>query len=143
MLKENEQTYLVKTQLIEAVYCIASKMDWSAREIESATSGVERIVSKLFILGRDTHGGQLDLDLLTQTQAEDIVNAIVYSSCGETKTALSDLVLLSLLLSTFYKYISTKETSRDSLGNAFHDLSITDSHIDELWPWDRLFWPWK
>ncbi|MCY9853082.1 hypothetical protein [Vibrio mediterranei] len=138
---ENSRYSLIIEQMEEAygffnwVVTDGLDADYRARE------AIERIATKFWVIGKDAHGAQFDLRLLTPEEAEEIVNAIVFSACGETKLALNDLVLFSLVLSVFHTTIMLEEHEvEDSLDSDGHrGLVLKEEHLRELWPWDRLF----
>ncbi|WP_240207075.1 hypothetical protein [Vibrio sp. CyArs1] len=138
---ENNRYSLIIEQMDEAY----GLFDWiidNGRDADyRAREAIERIATKFWVIGKDAHGAQFDLRLLTPGQAEEIVNAIVFSSCGETKLALNDLVLFSFALSVFRTHIMVEDYEmEDSLDSDGHrGLVLKEEHLRELWPWDRLF----
>lgn len=137
----NDRYSLIIEQMDEAYGIFDYIVSWGSEADYRAREAIERIASKFWVIGKDAHGSQFDLRLLNQAQAEEIVNAIVFASCGETRLALKDLVLFSLVLSVFRTQLAeeTMETAESLKPDCCRGLVLKDEHIRELWPWDRLF----
>ena len=135
---ENEPSLRFHRQLSESIDYATWLFDWDKNETDREKQRIESNISKFFVLGYE-----FNLDLLTQSDGQHIVNVIVYSSCGEVETALTDLVLFSTLISVYRKYIAEEQLESISRNDDYQELSLTSNHTFELWPWDRLFWPWR
>lgn len=127
---------LIESQLIESMFVLASKLDWNEHEINKAQEGIRRILFILEKLYNESCPIGLSLESLSYEIGEELVNYIVFSLDGETINKLSDLVLLSMLLSVFKKYVAIESWWG---GEYNSELSLTDAHVNELWPWDKLF----
>ncbi|MGV2990615.1 hypothetical protein ACE1OE_23645 [Vibrio sp. E150_011] len=129
--------------LVEQMIQAHGYYDWmigcDSNEYERAQQTIERIAGKFWVLGQEAHGEQFDLRLLTQAQAEEIVNVIVFSGCGETKLILNDLTLFMLILNVFFKHTAYGEPELQMESEPYRELQLSDEHIYELWPWDRVF----